>query len=660
MNQPRSAIFLGTLAALACSDAYLQPKSTQLDTVDDKLTLRGRVCASPPSSAGFPVKVMFIIDQSGSMCVSDPPGAQSSGGFCQAAAAVPPGVTQPARVRALNRLLTTFQGSPNVKVGLITFETNAKKAFPSQQSTAVFGNPADPGLQTTINGLQFQLGKGTDYQGALAMAYTQIKSDIDATDRNNPAELPRTRYVVVFLTDGTPYPRCAANDNLTQYADPDNPELIWADSSGAGDFCNLIDPDDPDYITGFVAGTDRNQNYQLYAYVDQLMELKRFNNIGDIRLHTILLFNEEAVRLCGLICQDLYGSYPNYTTVANYPQAAKRIAQYVLRKIAERGNGVYQEFIDNQGINNMGMGALDYTSLASKNVMKQFMVKSMSAQPGPDAREVDADGDGLIDTFDNDFSNKTNQFFPDSDADCFEDLFEVMRKDDGFDPAVKDGRGCDPASPLTPGCRCRDTDGDGLSQFTEGYLGTREALFDSDGDGIGDGDEVRYGLDPLAATASSLDTDGDGQPDAVELRADSSPIRADQRFFDKLGYQYETTPTAGPTNGQVCYDFTVSNLTLVTPPKRAGLRQGFNLYKLYFAESPESGVATDYGVWRAACAWAQYDPPCIRNPLGPELTLTDGDFVTPDQINEEAEYANGCIGTSPSATPANVNGCTSP
>jgi von Willebrand factor type A domain/Bacterial TSP3 repeat len=643
MRRVRLAIWVQALAFLACTDAYLQPRSTELDTVDDKLTLRGRVCASPPTTAGFPVKVMFVIDQSGSMCVSDPPGAQSSGGFCQAASAVTTG--QPARVRALNRLLQTFQASPNVEVGLVTFETNAKKAFPPQSSAAVFGRPGDPALAQTINGLQFQLGKGTDYQGALATAYTLVKSDIDATNLANPAELPRTRYVVVFLTDGTPYPRCASNDNLTQYADPDNPELIWADSSGAGNFCNLIDPSDPDYITGFVAGTDRNQNYQLYAYVDQLMELKRFNNIGDIRLHTILLFNEEAVRLCGLICQDLYGSYPNYTTAAGYPQAAKRIAQYILRKLAERGNGVYQEFLDNGGIANMGLGALDYTSLASKNVMKQFMVKSMSSQPGPESRHLDTDGDGLIDELDNDFTDKTNNFFPDSDADCFDDNFEAMHKDDGFVPSVKDGRGCDPASPLTPGCRCRDTDGDGLTQFAEAYLGTREALFDSDGDGIGDGDEVRFGLDPITPTANSLDTDGDGNPDAVELRADTRPTRADNRFFDKLGYQYETTPIEN--NGQVCYDFTVSNLTLVTPPKRAGLRQGFNLYKLYFGESPESGVATDYGVWRAACAWAQYDPPSIRVPIGPELTFNDGDFVAPDQVNDDADYATNCVGTPP-------------
>ena len=639
-------LILSTVAVLAgCSDSYLQPKAGITDHVDDKLTVSGQVCAQPPSTTGFPVKVLFVIDQSGSMCVSDPPGSQSFSGFCQAAAAVPPGVTQPARVRALQRLLNTFGASPNVQVGLVTFETNARRAFPASGSTSAFGRPNDTNLLNTINGLQNQLGKGTDYQGALSTAYTIIDADIRQVEQANPAELPRTRYVVVFLTDGTPFPRCAASDNLSQYADPDNPELIWADSYGAGDFCNLIDPTDPDAITGFVAGTDRNQNYQLYAYVDQLMELKRFHNIGDIRLHTILLFNEEAVRMCGMICQDLYGQYPNYTSPANYPQAAKRIATYLLRKMAERGNGVYQEFIDNAGIANLGLGALDYTSLASRNVMKNLLARSMSATPTDDQRVVDSDGDGLPDETDNDFTWKTNNFFQDSDGDCFDDNFEVMHRDDGFVADQKDGRGCDPASPLTPGCRCRDVDGDGLSQFAEGYLGTREMLFDSDGDGVGDGDEVRYGLDPLSPTAGALDTDGDGLPDSVEIRGDTSPIRSDARFYDRYAYQYETTPI--DNGGRVCYDFSVSNLQLVTPPKRAGLRQGYNLIKLYFGEAPESGAATDYGTWRAACAWAQYDPPTVRTPAGPELTLTDSDFVPPEQLNEDAEYQTRCVGTAP-------------
>src|SRR5262245_10275102 len=127
-----------------------------------------------------------------------------------------------------------------------------------------------------IANYQSEFGKGIDYQGVLSYAYGVIATDIDLMERISPQELPRTRYVVVFLTDGTPFPKCAANDNLAQYADDMNPDLLWADSSGAGSFCNAInpmpcmDPMSSTCVFGYVAGTDRNQNYQLYAYVDQL------------------------------------------------------------------------------------------------------------------------------------------------------------------------------------------------------------------------------------------------------------------------------------------------------------------------------------------------------------------------------------------------------
>jgi hypothetical protein len=77
------------------------------------------------------------------------------------------------------------------------------------------------------------------------------------------------------------------------------------------------------------------------------------------------------------------------------------------------------------------------------------------------------------------------------------------------------------------------------------------------------------------------------------------------------------------------------------------VQQGFNLFKVWFAEAPESGVATDYGVWQAACAWAQYAPPSVREPLGPELTLEDGNFVRPDLLNEDSEYRGRCVGVHP-------------
>ncbi|MDY7226533.1 cell-cell cohesion protein MtsD [Hyalangium rubrum] len=650
---PRMLLAAGLLSSLliTCTDTLVEPLSQEQSNLDDRLTLQGRVCTAPANPSGFPVKVVLVIDQSGSMCVSDPPGSQEGTGFCeQVAVVVPPGVTEPARVRALRRLVAQFRQQPNVQISIAPFETNVKNVWPPAASGDRFARP-DSTLDTYIGGLQSQLGKGTDYQGALSYAYSLIASDIVSESESNPEVLPRTRYVVVFLTDGTPYPRCSANDTLTAYATPDSPDLTWADSSSAVEFCNLLDPDSPDSIDGFEPGTDRNQNYQLFSYVRRLMELKEQYNVGDVRMHTVLLFNEEAVRRCGPICQDLYGTYPN-TPPAEYPQAAKKIAAFLLNRFAEIGNGVYQEFNDTTEINNLGLGALDYSSFASRNVLKTLMVQSLSAMPAEGGRELDTDGDGLPDRVDNSFTMETNTYTQDSDGDCLDDAFEARRADQGFKAGNDlDARGCDPASPLTRGCECRDTDGDGLTQFAETYLRTRAGIIDSDGDGIPDNIEARYGLDPLRSNVSGIDTDGDGIPDEAELKADSDPTRRDRAFYERYGYQYEVKIAEERANGSTCYDFSVSNLQLVTPPSRSGVQQGYNLFKVWFAEAPASGVSTDYGVWRSACAWAQYAPPSVRVPLGPELNLQDSNFRRPPDLNEMSEYMQRCVGDRPGATP---------
>lgn len=654
-------------ALAGCSDAFLQPRSLDVNHVDDRLSIAGHVCTADPDQTGFPVKVVLIVDQSGSMCVSDPPGSQESTGFCEMYAVVPPGITQPARVRATLRLLDQFQSNPNVSVALVPFETNVGLVWPAAGAGGARFQRPNGDLRQRVQALQSQLGKGTDYQGVLSFVYGLIAGDISATQVTSPALLPRTRYVVVFLTDGTPFPRCSATDNLTIYADDLHPDLTWADSQGAGDFCNLIDPmcydangsaiiptpPGCDSISGFVPGTDRNQNYQLFSYVDQLMDLKSQYNIGDIRMHTVLLFNTEAVRACGPICQDLYGTYVRYpgpVPVADGPAAAHTIAKWMLQQMAFRGNGVYQEFNDFFGLGQLSLGSLDYSSLASKNVMKTLLIQPMSSAPGDKNRAVDSDGEGLIDELDNDFTYRTSRFAADSDGDGFDDNFEVQRRDDGFRADQRDGRGCDPASPLTPRCSPRDTDGDGLSQFAETYLKSNPTLVDSDGDGIPDGLEVKYLLDPNTPQGPGLDTDGDGVPDVVEFRLGSNPISRDRAFQDKNGFQYQLDSTA--EGDHFCYDFTVSNIQLVTPPSQAGVRQGFNLFKVWFAESPESGVSTDYGVWRTACVWAQYDPPSIRVPAGPQApAFVNRDFVAPDTFRQRADYEapGACKGLSPSA-----------
>ncbi|MFT5586396.1 MAG: hypothetical protein ACI9VR_003994 [Cognaticolwellia sp.] len=78
-----------------------------------------------------------------------------------------------------------------------------------------------------------------------------------------------------------------------------------------------------------------------------------------------------------------------------------------------------------------------------------------------------------------------------------------------------------------------DSDGDGLRDLKESKEGTDPLVADSDGDGLLDGEEVKeFGSDPL-----STDSDGDGYLDGWEVTEGSDPADADSVIY-KGGWPY--------------------------------------------------------------------------------------------------------------------------
>ncbi|MHB8417923.1 MAG: cell-cell cohesion protein MtsD [Myxococcales bacterium] len=670
-----------------CTGALLEPLPVQSSTLDDRLQLTGHLCTQPPNTNDFPVKVLFIVDESGSMCISDPPGSQQGNGFCempQVVASWPANAQKPGRVKAIDQLLNQFidegnAGNGNVSVAILPFETSPMQPWPQTSglscTTGCFAPPDQTAIQFT-DALASELGNGTDTQGVLEEAYTVIAADMANVSQSSPQDLPRTRYEVVFLTDGTPFPHCTASTNLPpqDYATPEQPWLTWENDStyctqGPPQQAPNGSPVDPTQcgsqvvcINGkpYQAGTDINQNYQIFDAVKSIMSLKSSFNVGDVRIDTVLLLNEQAVQICGSQCTDVYGIWPGVNQ-ADYPQETFKAAQWLLQQIATIGNGTYQAFTNGQ-IENLSLAGLDYASLASPIVMKNLFVQALTSVPTPSGRIFDSDGDGLPDTADNTFTLGTDAFDPDTLHDCIGDGYRVLHKDDGFTTTCADARGecavsgsC--AGTAGNGCICSDGDGDGLPDDAEDLLGGEKAqlckqLADCNGDGIPDEVEARYGFDITAwHDWQHQDTDGDGVSDWDELRANTDPTVPDADLFASDGYQYQIqgTPQA---DGSTCYDFTVSNLKLLQTPAHTGSVDGFNLFKVWFDESPASSIATDYGHWSAACAWAQYSPPSVRVPAGPSLSLNQANgqtlFVDVSKFGPPfGNPATQCAGTPP-------------
>jgi hypothetical protein len=221
----------------------------------------------------------------------------------------------------------------------------------------------------------------------------------------------------------------------------------------------------------------------------------------------------------------------------------------------------------------------------------------------------------------------SSRFDTDTDRDGFSDAFEVAHKAEGFDPLVPDPRGClSVAGKFTAKYDCSDTDKDNVLLPEEVYLGTNPTLVDSDTDGIPDGIEVAMGLDPAKANDQITDLDTDGVPDILEALFHTNPLIDDRAVHASTQYRYQVTPRVDEANNRNCYDFLISNIKLVKTDRATG-QVGFNYISVTFGEAPESGVQRDYGSWRQACVMAQFAPPSVRDPQGPEVVLQDSDFV---------------------------------
>ncbi len=56
----------------SCGNPPLVRPPPPVDITNNELELEGTVCPTPPSDAVFPVKILFLVDTSGSLVVTDP------------------------------------------------------------------------------------------------------------------------------------------------------------------------------------------------------------------------------------------------------------------------------------------------------------------------------------------------------------------------------------------------------------------------------------------------------------------------------------------------------------------------------------------------------------------------------------------------------------
>ncbi len=114
-----------------------------------------------------------------------------------------------------------------------------------------------------------------------------------------------------------------------------------------------------------------------------------------------------------------------------------------------------------------------------------------------------------------------------------------------------------------------DSDGDGLLNQDEYWVGSNPFLADSDADGMTDGWEARYGLDPMQGSDASEDADEDLLTNLEEYHNGSSPFKADTDSDGLTDAEevntYNTNPGMADGDSDGLYDIEEINTTLTDP-----------------------------------------------------------------------------------------------
>jgi hypothetical protein len=625
-----------------CSERKLVPvEIDQPDVVDDLVDVEAEFCTRPVEDVTFPVKLLLVMDTSGSLQFTDQAGL---------------------RRPAVQQLMSSLATQNDLQVATIGFGSNINVDPPIDGGDAPLFVPASQWQEPSFLGLA---DVQTNYHGALSAVKTHILLDLL---RSDPAEIARTKYVIIFFSDGTPTPKCCISVDETvgdlgrmpydcapePFETPQagvtycegEPEQPICNDAGFLDRFRDANPADtpPDYGDGTLAALDElepndnyNRTYQLEDLVTDVMDLGREFGAGEMRLHTALLFD---------------------SSLDDQTKAIFRLnrcrSERLLQRMAELGNGIYRDFENGEDIDFL---TFNFTSLRQSFQLIRAYAQNADALPPVVAGDVgrtlevlafrpDSDGDGLDD--DEEFALGTDATVTDSDklqvppavtqvpapipdpaawGDGWSDRFEADRIAIGFDPRFQSLPVdlCDDPSKNEDNDERFDLDGDGLKNCEEDVLGTNSERADSDGDGVSDGLEVRFGLDP-ARPEENRDDDFDGITNVDEVVRGLDPQSPDDTLRDRTSVRYELTNTGVTDDGRTCYRSIARGVHLAaTAPRSAGGRSGYNDVLYWIAEAPSD--AASRVELRVACHRAEYLPPNFKDPANGKIKFVEDDFV---------------------------------
>ena len=610
-----SLICLISWSTLSCNRVDWVPLEDVIDPYSKPhFSIEGQLCASPSEDLSYPLRVLFVVDGSESMEVSDPPD---------------PVTEERGRQRAVRetwtRLLEQSGGDQETKIGVMRFSAQAE--FLTQEDldddgvADSFFTQSEDKLRAAMIKLEVT-DRTTNYLNALDTIYLALRTEALGADVE---ALGRSKYVVIFISDGLP-------------------------SDGAN--------------TGQGGLSD-----QIQLKIANIRKLEQLFGIGEVRFHTLFLSTEEGL-LLDRPAQDLlegmsragggtYRSFPSGEGLNFLHIQLSRIKRlYSLKTLVP---------LPLHWVQSGDQHPKDYYDPWDTG---RFLDADQDGALSCGEPMSDSDMDGLSDLFERRLG--TNPLQADSDRDGLGDRVEWQLRRSGLSPLDPTDASCVPPTPFDPllegcldddqdgFCDCADedqngicdvpdTDGDGLNDCEEAFYGSSANRVDSDDDGLPDSVEFRYGTSPQQIEGRG-DLDWDGTESATEILNGFDPLCDDAPIRSRVGFARELEEF-GVVDQRSCYRFHVKGVPAIAPLKESPLHtEGASENRvLLFAGEGAYDETANVSLWRIACVSTPISAQTGRLPepvalkpgerssreRGPSFTLTDEDFVLADTFDPE-------------------------
>ena len=677
--------FLGVVALAtilgACTEAKLEEIPQEPIYRDDKLEVQGELCTQAPETLTFPLRVLFIVDASVSMEVTDPPDLVT-------------GVT--GRERAVRETWEQLleSGPSGVRVGVIRFSAEAQSRTASDLDGDSLPDTFFTADRVLLDSATASLGetdRTTNYANALGEAYFEIRNELQRADQES---LPLSKYVVIFLSDGVP----DTDDSDTRgNAREDILESVEALQDLAGNFR----VGDFTFHTAYLSGSQvAAQNQEAEELLQDMAEVGggsyRSFSSGEALNFLFVDFTilKRIFTLKSLVAVNL-NMVVDLRQIPEIPPELLELEADVLEELAE----VVEEVVESQDI----VEDLDAADLedgfevsAEELGLNPFAYVDVNGSGWAECGEplVDSDLDGLADLVEVEIG--TDPLVRDSDDDGLNDFLEWSFLDSGLDPLVAgdacfvpnacvdedddgycdctldsdadgvcdcvgnddepcvdaDGHDCldededgwcdCPDIDEDGRCDYGDRDGDGLHDCEEVFYGTAQNGVDSDADGLPDPSEIRFLTNPTKED-TLIDADFDLTTNGVEVGANTNPLCDDAALRSRIAVRYELEEE-GLSETQTCYRFNISNITLVpTLARPAEIEEEIDPFVgdgsnriLLFAGEVSFDDPSAFARYRVACVQAYYFPEGgYKSPPSGRVRLTEADFVPVSEFDPE-------------------------